>query len=180
MTKTTLPAQNILFPLPVVLVSCADANHRPNIITLAWAGTLNSVPPIIGISVQPIRHSHEIIDNSGEFVVNIPSTAQLHESTICGTKSGRDMDKFKELSLTADKATTLTHAPLIREATINIECVVTKRVVLGSHTLFLGEVKLVHVADRVLDDKGKVDHRLVDPLVFCGSRYFSLGEMYSR
>lgn len=177
--KTILKAQTSLFPLPVVVVSCASDMHQPNLITLAWAGTLCSIPPTIGISINPLRHSHAIVDRSKEFVVNIPSVSQQDIVTFCGVKSGRELDKFAHFGLTPGKAETLKHAPILSEFAVNIECVVTKQVDLGSHTLFLGEIKATQVSKSVLDKDGKVSVRLADPLAYAGSRYYALGDGYT-
>ncbi len=176
--KTILRAQTSLFPLPVVVVSCASDEHRPNLITLAWAGTLCSIPPTIGISINPLRHSHAIVDRSKEFVVNIPAVSQQDIVTFCGVESGRDHDKFAHLRLTAGKAENLRYAPIIGEFAVNIECVVISQLSLGSHTLFIGEVKATQVSSNVLDRDGKISVRLTNPLAYAASRYYALGDSY--
>ncbi|HSL93645.1 MAG TPA: flavin reductase family protein [Bacillota bacterium] len=177
--KTILKAQTSLFPLPVVVVSCASDEHRPNLITLAWAGTLCSIPPVIGISINPLRHSHAIVNRSKEFVVNIPSVTQQDIATFCGVESGRKLDKFAHFGLTAGKAETLKYAPILSEFAVNIECVVVKQVELGSHTLFLGEIKATQVSDSVMDKDGTISTRLTDPIAYAGSRYYALGQEYT-
>ena len=177
-SKTILKPQTSMFPLPVVVVSCASEEQGANLITLAWAGTLCSIPPTIGISINPLRHSHAIVDQSKEFVVNLPSVSQQDIVTFCGVESGRNTDKFAHLGLTAGKAETLKYAPILAEFAINIECVVTRQVDLGSHTLFLGEIKATQVSDSVLDKDGKISTRLADPIAYAGSRYYALGDAY--
>jgi flavin reductase (DIM6/NTAB) family NADH-FMN oxidoreductase RutF len=162
-----------LFPCPVVLVTCADSEGKPNIITLAWAGVVYSDPPILGIGIRPHRHSYGLIKNSGEFVVNIPTEGILEEADLCGMVSGRDVDKFSETGLTPEPAEKV-KPPLIRECPVNIECVVKKKIPSGVHHLFLGEVIRVHVDQESLNEEGRIDFTRIDPFVYNQREYWSL------
>ena len=162
-----------LFPCPVVLVTCVDSRGEPNIITLAWAGTVCSEPPMIGLSIRPSRYSHELISNSKEFVVNIPTTTILKETDYCGVTSGKDLDKFSKTKLTPEKADNV-KVPLIRECPVNIECVLKNRIPLGAHDLFLGEIVQVHMDQDILDEKGNIDFTKATPFTFNIGEYWSL------
>ena len=162
-----------LFPCPVVLVTCVDSNGKPNIITLAWAGTVCSDPPTLGLGIRPQRHSYGLIEDSGEFVVNIPTKDILKEADFCGMVSGRDVDKFSETGLTPEPAEKV-KPPLIRECPVNIECVVKKKIPLGAHHLFLGEIVRVHVNQDILNEKGRIDFTKVAPFVYNQGEYWSL------
>jgi len=162
-----------LFPCPVVLVTCVDPDGRPNIITLAWAGVICSDPPMLGLGIRPHRHSYALIEGTGEFVVNIPTVEILKETDFCGVVSGKDVDKFSETGLTAEPAEKV-KPPLIRECPVNIECIVKKKIPLGVHHLFLGEVVLVHVDQNALDEEGEIDFAKVSPFVYNQGEYWSL------
>ncbi|MFX1282656.1 MAG: flavin reductase family protein [Promethearchaeota archaeon] len=132
------------FPAPVVLVSCTN-EKTTNIITIAWTGVVCSRPPLISVSIRPSRYSHELISDSREFVVNIPTIKQLEGVKLCGTKTGRDMNKWHACGFTPEKAIKVS-VPLIRECPVNVECKVVKTLPdMGTHTIFIGEVQAIHV-----------------------------------
>ena len=134
---------NMLYPLPVVMVSLADRDGRPNIITLAWVGTVCTNPPMVSISVRPERYSYPILKETGEFVINLTTKELAFATDYCGVKSGRDVDKFKEMGLTPIPASEV-KAPMIKESPVNIECKVRQILPLGSHDMFLADVVAVH------------------------------------
>jgi len=162
-----------LFPCPVVLVTCVDSKRKPNIITLAWVGTACSDPPILGLGIRPSRYSHELIEGSGEFVVNIPTRDILKETDFCGMVSGRDVDKFSQTGLTPEPAERV-KPPLIKECPVNIECVVRKKIPLGVHHLILGEIVCVHVDQDILNEKGRIDFNEAASFVYNQGEYWSL------
>lgn len=162
-----------LFPCPVVLVTCVDSKRKPNIITLAWVGTACSDPPILGLGIRPSRYSHELIEGSEEFVVNIPTRDILKETDFCGMVSGRDVDKFSQTGLTPEPAERV-KPPLIKECPVNIECVVRKKIPLGVHHLILGEIVCVHVDQDILNEKGRIDFNEASPFVYNQGEYWSL------
>jgi len=170
--KSPWPA---LFPCPVVLVTCVDSEGRPNIITLAWAGTVCSDPPTLGLGIRPHRYSYELIEDAGEFVVNIPTVDILKETDYCGMVSGKDVDKFSETGLTSEPALKV-KPPLIRECPVNIECVLKKKIPLGVHHLFLGEIVLVHLDKNVLNEEEKLDFNKIAPFVYNQGEYWSLNK----
>ncbi len=148
----------LLSPVPAVMVSCrgkADG-ERPNIITVAWAGTVNSDPPMVSVSVRKSRYSHGIIRESGEFVVNLVDAAHCEALDFCGVRSGREVDKFDRCHLTPMPAVGLSHAPAIAQCPAYLACKVRQVLELGSHDLFLGEVVGVQVREDLFDEDGSL------------------------
>ena len=176
MAKQTWKAGNMLYPLPAVMVSVSDKDGKNNIITVAWAGTICTNPPMVSISVRPERYSYHMIDETGEFVINLTNEDLAKASDYCGVRSGRDVDKFKEMHLTLDEAQYV-KAPLIKESPVNIECRVVKKEELGSHHMFLAEVLAVHVDDAYMDESNRFALEKTKPLVYVHGQYFSLGRL---
>jgi len=167
---------NVLSPVPVVLVSCGGSEEfRPNLITIAWVGSICSDPPMLSIAVRPERYSHGIIMASGEFVVNLPSRDQTKITDWCGMVSGAKVDKFAESGLTAAAASKV-GCPIILECPVNIECRVTQRLELGSHDLFLAEVVAVQVSSHLIDEKGKFRVEKAGLIAYGLGHYFPLGQ----
>ena len=155
MAKQIWKPGNMLYPLPAVMVSTADRSGKSNIITVAWTGTVCTNPAMLYISVRPERYSYGLLKDSGEFVVNL-TTEKLKKATDwCGVRSGRDVDKWKEMHLTEGQASKLDYAPIIEECPVNIECKVTEIKELGSHHMFLAKVEAVQVGEEYLDEKGR-------------------------
>lgn len=178
--KQTWKPGNLLNPAPAVMVSCALPGERPNIITVAWAGTVCSEPPMVSVSVRKSRHSHRLIRESGEFVVNLVPASLARACDLCGVKSGRDTDKFAAAHLTAAPAPGLETAPLIAESPVNLCCKVERVLELGSHDMFLGRIVQVAVEERLLDRKGKLDLRKADLIAYSHGEYLRLGEAVGR
>ena len=168
-------AGNMLYPVPAVMVSCARPSERPNIITVAWTGTVCSNPAMVSISVRPRRYSYNIIRETGEFVINLTTEKLVRATDYCGVRSGRDVDKFQEMHLTAGKADKVS-APLIQESPVNIECRVKDVMELGTHHMFLAEVVAVDIDDRYLDASGKFDLNKAGLIVYSHGEYLALGE----
>jgi len=166
---------NMLYPLPVVMVSMADREGRYNIITVAWAGTICTNPPMVSISVRPERYSHPILKETGEFVLNLTTRELTYATDYCGVKSGRDVDKFAQLGLTPVAADRL-KAPLIKESPVNIECKVTQILELGSHDMFMAEVVAVHADERYMDENHRFHLEKADPIVYSHGTYYACGE----
>ena len=176
MAKQIWKPGNMLYPLPAVMVSVADKEGNPNIITVAWAGTVCTNPPMVSISVRPERYSYHMIDETGEFVINLTTEKLAYATDYCGVRSGKDVDKFKELHLTPEKAEYVS-VPLIAESPVNIECKVVKKETPGSHHIFFAEVKAVHVDDAYMDQKGRFALEKTDPIVYVHGQYYSLGKL---
>lgn len=176
MAKQTWKAGNMLYPLPAVMVSVADNEGKKNIITVAWAGTVCTNPPMVSISVRPERYSYHMIEETGDFVINLTTEELAFATDYCGVKSGRDVDKFKMTKLTAEAADQV-KAPLIKECPVNIECKVVKKEELGSHHMFIAEVKAVHVDDTYMSETGKFCLEKAHPIVYSHGQYFGLGDL---
>lgn len=175
MSKELWKPGNMLYPLPVVMVSVADRDGRLNIITVAWAGTVCTNPPMLSISVRPERYSYPILKETEEFVVNLTTRELAFATDYCGVKSGRDVDKFKELGLTPLKAEHV-GAPLIAESPVNIECKVREVLPLGSHHMFLADVVAVHADEKYMDEKHKFHLEKAEPIVYSHGAYLVCGE----
>jgi flavin reductase (DIM6/NTAB) family NADH-FMN oxidoreductase RutF len=175
MRKTSWKPGNMLSPVPVVLVSCGGARGwKPNLITIAWIGSVCSDPPMLSIAVRPERYSHAIIKGTGEFVVNLPSVDQAKATDWCGVVSGRDVDKFAGTGLTPAAGRKVA-CPIIMECPLNIECRIRKSLELGSHTLFLAEVAAVHVSSQLVDSRGRLNLQKAGLMAFAHGHYFALG-----
>ncbi len=154
MSRQVWKGSTLLNPEPPVLVSCGSP-EKPNLITVGWCGTICTQPPMLSISVRPERYSHKLIKESGEFVVNLPTESLVKAIDWCGVKSGRDVDKFAAMHLTAAPAAKL-GTVLLEESPVNLECKVTQVIPLGSHDLFLAECVAVDVDEKLLDENGKL------------------------
>ena len=166
---------NVLSPVPAVLVSCGGIRDwKPNIITIAWTGSICSDPPMLSISVRPERHSYDIIRTTKEFVVNVPALSQAKAVDWCGVVSGRDVDKFAGSGLTPAGSLTVS-CPIILECPLNIECRVQQSLALGSHTMFLAEVVAVQASDALIDAKGRLQLEKSGLMAFAHGHYFALG-----
>ena len=175
MAKQVWRGGNMLYPLPAVMVSCANAAGESDIITIAWTGTVCTNPPMLYISVRPERHSYHIIRESGEFVVNLTTRKLQRACDWCGARSGRDFDKWAECSLTAGPAAKLELAPVIAESPVNLECKVTEVKELGSHHMFLASVEAVDVEESLLNDAGKLDLARAGLTTYSHGEYYDLG-----
>ena len=162
----------LLAPVPAVMVSCGSMEES-NIITIAWTGTINSNPPMTYISVQPKRCSHDVIEKSGEFVINLVSVRLAKAMDFCGVRSGRDTDKFEATGLTREKADTVS-APMIAESPVNIECKVKDIIRMPSHDMFIAEITAVHIDDRYVDENGAYDFGAMDLVAFSHGKYYRL------
>ena len=164
----------LLAPVPAVLVSCALPGQKPNALTIAWAGTVNSDPPICAISVRPSRFSHDIIRDSGEFIINLVGEDTLRAADFCGVKSGREVDKFAFCGLTAQPVEGFS-APAIGECPLYLACRVQSVQPLGSHDLFLGRIERVGVKKEMMDEKGAVDFGKMHLTAYNHGVYYALG-----
>ena len=175
MSKKLWKPGNMLYPLPVVMVSMADKQGNNNIITIAWAGTVCTNPPMVSISVRPERHSYPILKETGEFVINLTTKDLVFATDYCGVKSGGDVDKFKEMNLTPIPGD-MVKAPMIAESPVNLECKVTEVIPLGSHDMFLAEVVAVHADDKYMDENGKFHLEQAEPIVYSHGAYLETGK----
>lgn len=178
--KRTLRAGNMLNPTPVVMVTCGNTLDEYNIITIAWAGTVNSDPPMCSISIRPERHSYNIIKKEGSFVINLVNKELAKYADWCGVRSGKRYNKFFETGLTPVHATKV-NAPMIEEAPVNLECKVTQIIPLGSHDMFLAEVVAVHVNENLFSKKSDaIDLHRAQLVTYSHGHYYSLGEILGK
>ena len=175
MSKQSWKPGNMLYPLPVVMVSCNRKGEKPNIVTVAWTGTICSDPAMVSISVRPERYSHDIIEETGEFVINLVTKDLTYATDYCGVRSGRDVDKFKEMNLTP-LPSKMIDAVGIEESPVNIECKVVEVKKLGSHDMFIAEVVNVTGDDRYMDENNKFNLNDSDLVAYSHGEYFTLGE----
>ena len=179
MGKQNWKPGNMLNPVPAVMVSVTDENGKSNIITVAWAGTICTNPPMVSISVRPSRYSYDIIDRTGEFVINLTNQELVKACDYCGVVSGRDVDKFKEMKLTPLPMQQV-KAVGIAESPANIECRVVEKKALGTHTMFIAEVVGVTIDDRYMNETGKFEINESGLVMYSHGEYFSLGEKLGK
>lgn len=174
----TIGPTTYLSPIPSVLVGCADPKGgvKPNLITIAWAGVVCSKPPMVSVSIRKERYSHAIVSRTGEFTVNLVGQELLKAMDYCGVKSGRDVDKFAQLGLTAVPAPGLESAPGIGEAPAFLSCKIRQVLELGSHDLFIGEVQQVSVADRYFREDGSIDEGAMQLVNYVHGKYHAVSE----
>ncbi|MBP5198924.1 MAG: flavin reductase family protein [Lachnospiraceae bacterium] len=179
MSKEIWRPGNMLYPLPVVMVSVRDEQGKNNIITIGWTGTICSDPAMVSISVRKERYSYDILKRTGEFVINLTTKELAFATDYCGVKSGRDVDKFKEMHLTPIPGEKVS-APLIEESPVNIECKVKDVIPLGTHDMFMAEVLCVHADKKYMDEKGRFHLDRSNPIVYSHGEYFALGEYVGK
>ena len=173
--KISWKAGNMLYPLPAVMVSLTDKEGNSNIITLAWAGTICTNPPMLSVSIRPERYSYKIIKETGEFVVNLTTKELAYATDYCGVKSGKDVDKFGKMRLTK-LASEKINSVAIAESPVNIECKVRQIMELGSHSLFIADVVNVRVDSRYIDEKGRFNLAKSELIAYSHGRYYELGK----
>lgn len=178
MARQVWKGSTLLNPEPPVLVSCGPA-EKPNLITVGWCGTICTQPPMVSISVRPERYSHGLICDSGEFVINLPTESLTRAVDWCGVKSGRDVDKFEAMKLSALPAAKV-GTVLLEQSPVNLECKVTQRIPLGSHDLFLAEVVAVDVDESLLDKTGRLCLNRAKLIVYSHGDYLALGRRLGK
>lgn len=174
MGKIDFRPGNMLYPVPAVMVSCGVYGEENDIITIAWAGTVCSDPPMVSISVRPERYSYPLIKNTGEFVINLVTEDLTAAMDTCGVRSGRDVDKWKLCQLTQKPASVL-RCPVIDEAPVQIECRVQEEYELGSHHMFLARVEAVHVEEQYLEENGRLNLGKARLTAYSHGSYHALG-----
>ena len=175
MAKIHWKPGTMLYPLPVVMVSCGETPEEYNIITIAWTGTINSDPPMCSISIRPERLSYDIIKRTGEFVINLTTEELAKATDWCGCRSGRKYNKWNEMNLTPAPAKVV-KAPIIEESPGNIECKVKDIIDLGTHHMFIAEVVNFSVDDKYIDENGAFSFSKANPLVYSHGYYFGMGK----
>lgn len=173
MSKITLKPGTLLAPLPAVLVTCGTI-EKANALTIAWTGIINTIPPMTYISVRPERHSYPIIKETGEFVINLTTSAMARETDFCGVRSGREMNKIEKCKLTLTEGKTVS-APVIEQSPLSLECKVREIKELGSHHMFIAEITGIQAEERYMDSKGKLNLQQSGLMAYSHGEYFALG-----
>ncbi|MDR1815761.1 MAG: flavin reductase family protein [Clostridiales Family XIII bacterium] len=175
--KRSIGVKEILFPNPMCVVGAYDEAGKANMAAIAWAGIVASVPPSVGISVRPSRYTHVCIKRRGAFTISVPSLHYLKEADYFGLASGRDADKLAVTGLTAVRGA-FVDAPYIEEFPYVLECAVTHSIEIGSHTLFVGEVKDARADAELFDEQGHVDWAAGQIVCYdmSANSYYSVGE----
>lgn len=180
MSKVRVQPNRPIYPTPAALITCADEEGNPNVLTLGETFNISIARPVIlGIAIRKSRYSHGLISKSREYVVNLPTEDIREQVWFCGQTSGRDVDKFVESGLTPLPASVV-QAPLIAECPVNIECRVIDIQVIGDHDLFLGEVVAQHVDANLLDQEGKIQVAKLDGFAFVLGEFWTLGRKLER
>ena len=174
MSKIQWKGSTLLGPIPPTMVTCGTMEH-PNVLTVAWTGILNTIPPKTYISLRPERFSYNLVKESGEFVINLTTRQLIRAADFCGVRSGRELDKFAAMGLHPVPAFQLS-CPLLEEGPVNLECRVSDVVHLGSHDMFLADIVAVDVEEALLDKNGKLCLERCQLAAFAHGEYFSLGE----
>ena len=180
MGKQNWKPGNMVYPLPAALISCGIIGGKINLLTVSWLGTICSDPPMCYISVRPNRFSHEMISETGEFVINLTTADMAKATDWCGVKSGRDHDKFKESALTPAPAT-IVQCPIVIESPISIECKVKEIKLLGSHDMFIADVVNIIADDRYIDpETGAFSLAASGIMAYSHGSYYSLGKRIGK
>ena len=174
MKKVHWPGATLMMPVPPVLVSCGTM-EKPNCITIGWTGIINSQPPKTYISIRPERHSYEIIKQSKEFIINMPTAKLVKEIDWCGVRSGAKEDKFKAMNFTPYQVEGF-DCPAIEELPIALTCKVFDIVPLGCHDMFMADITGVIVNEDLLDEKGRLEVERAGLMAYAHGQYFELGK----
>jgi flavin reductase (DIM6/NTAB) family NADH-FMN oxidoreductase RutF len=173
MTKTIFKGSAMLNPVPVVLITSKNKEGKINVFTVGWIGTACTKPPMITVAIRPERLSYEYIKESGDFVVNLPNSRMVKEVDYCGVRSGKQIDKIKEMNFDIEDSKDVT-APLISQCSISLECKVKSITPLGTHDLFLAEIVNTHVDNNLIDTNGKIHFENADLITYSHGEYFSV------
>lgn len=173
MSKQFWKGSALLAPVPAALVTCGTV-EAPNILTIAWTGIVCTHPPMTYISVRPERFSYHLIKDSGEFAINLTTSAMCRQTDLCGVKSGKDIDKFRVCGFHAAEAQVI-GAPILGESPVSLECRVVEEKPLGSHNMFLAEIVGIDVDERYIDSKGKLNLQQAGLTAFAHGEYFAIG-----
>lgn len=178
MARQNFKAGTLEAPLPAVMVSVGDMEES-NILTVAWTGILSSDPPRTYISVRPSRHSHKILSERGEFVINLTTESLAWATDYVGIYTGAKVDKFQKCGLTKAKSAVVA-APTIAEAPVALECRVFDVVHSGTHDIFMADIVNISCDDKLLDEKGKICFDKAKLIAYSHGEYYALGRKVGR
>ena len=171
--KVDFKGSVILNPVPAVLITSRNKEGKDNVFTVAWIGTVCTKPPMLSISVRPERLSYEYIKESMGFTVNLPGKDLVKKVDFCGVRSGRAVDKIKEMGFVMKEGKEVS-SPYIDDCPVSIECKVKQIIPLGTHDLFIAEVVSSHVNEDLMDEKGKIHFEWADLITYCHGEYFPM------
>lgn len=174
MAKIKWNPSTLLSPLPAALISCGTL-EKPNVMTAAWVGIINSEPPRAYVSIRLERYSHEIITKGRDFVINVTTEALKFAADYCGIKSGRDENKFEKCSLTPEKSF-IVNSPSILESPVSLECKVFDIIPLGSHDMFLADIVSVSVDDSYISEDNRLRLEEAGVISYTHGEYYTQGE----
>lgn len=174
MSKQSWKGSTLLGPLPAALVTCGSMD-KPNILTIAWTGIINTQPPKTYISIRPERYSYPLIKQSGEFVINLTTKELVKAVDFCGVRSGKDTDKFTACSLHAEPASKVS-CPMLAESPLSLECRVTDEIPLGTHNMLLADIIAVNADEKLLSKSGKLCLDKASLIAFAHGAYYELGK----
>lgn len=174
MSKIQWRGGALLAPLPAVMVTCGNM-EKANIVTVAWTGILNTIPPKSYIALRPSRYSYDIIKENREFAIHLTTVSMAKSADYCGMVTGRKVDKFKKCNFHKEQATQIS-VPLIAEAPLSLECKVTDIIPLGSHDMFLCDIVAVNVEETLVDKNGRLNIEKANLAAFAHGEYFELGK----
>ena len=174
MSKQEWKSGTFIYPIPAVMVTCGDM-EKSNIMTVAWTGIINTNPAKVYISVRPERYSHNLIEQTGEFAINLTNEELVYATDWCGVKSGADVDKFREMKLTREKLNHI-QCPGIKESPVTIECRVDEIKHLGSHDMFIADVLSIDADEKYIDENGAFDITKCNLISYANGKYFAMGK----
>lgn len=154
MSKRTIEPNTTFYPVAVALIT--TGGDTPNVMTCNRLASCSAEPPRLSLSVRPARYSYQLIKQTGEFVVNLPTPEQATLSDYVGVVTGRKENKIEIARLRLTPALKV-KTPLLADCPVNIECIVEREIELDSHTMFIGLVQAVHVEESLLGANGEVD-----------------------
>ena len=178
MAKVCWKQGTMLAPVPPALISCGTM-EKPNVMTAAWTGIICTEPTLVYVSIRPSRYSNELIRQTGEFVINVPTAKLAKAVDLCGVKSGRNVDKFKLAKITAAPCEKIS-APQVAEAPISLECKVKEITSYGTHDMFLAEVMAVDVDETYINGKQALDLQKAGLLAYAHGFYYGLGRQIGK
>lgn len=161
-------------PAPVIIVSSGEYEGESNIATFAWCGNICSDSPMAFVSIRPERRTHDLIEKTGEFVLNLTTEALVKEADLCGTYSGKNTDKWELTGLTREKAFEVS-APTVAQCPVSVECKVTQKIELGSHDMYLGKIVAVDADEKYINEYGRLEIGNASLLSLVHNAYVPLG-----
>lgn len=171
--KVSFKPGTMLNPVPAVMVSCGSTEEEHNILTVAWTGIINTEPPMTYVSIRRNRHSHDIVEKNGEFVINLTTEDLVKQTDWCGVRSGRDENKFQAMGLTKMECDHV-KCPMIGESPVNLECKVVEQKVYGTHDMFIAEIVAVHVNKALMDENDRFCLEKAGLITYSHGHYYGL------